>query len=84
MSSPQELMDLLNHRIVSIDTSLDLAKSKPVVILEKAEIAKLLKQFEIRNETWIALKFNDSIFIIWRELVFLYLENPSDNKLQNK
>jgi hypothetical protein len=36
---------------------------------------KLLRQLEIMRETWIALKFNDEIFVVWKELVFLYLKN---------
>lgn len=39
---------------------------------------KLLRQFEIMRETWIALKFNDTIFVIWKELIFLYSKNPEN------
>jgi hypothetical protein len=66
----QECINLLNHRVVEIDTTPDLTKSKPLVILNQEEIGKLLRQFEIMRETWIALKYNDTIFIIWRELIF--------------
>ena len=79
MTSCQDALQLLNHRLIEIDTTPDFTASKPVVIFKKEEIGKLLRQFEIMKETWIALKFNDSIFIVWKELVFLYLEKSSDD-----
>jgi hypothetical protein len=78
MESCQSFIDLLNHRLIEVNTSPDLSKSNPVVISKQEEIGKLLRQFEIRGETWIALKFNDTIFVIWKELIFLYTENQKD------
>ena len=80
MNSCYDLIDLLNHRLVEIDSAPDLSKSKPVMIHKQNEIAKFLKQFEIMKETWIALKCNDNIFVIWKELVFLYLKENCENK----
>lgn len=65
-----DLIELLNHRLVEVDTTPDLNKTKPVVILKQEEILKLLRQLEINRETWIALNYNDTIFIIWRDLIF--------------
>jgi len=76
----RDLIDLLNHRLVEIDTTPDLSKFKPVVILKREEVAKLLKQFEIMRETWIALKYNETIFVIWRGLMFSTQEIVSKNK----
>ena len=43
-------IDLLNHRLVKIDSTPDLSKSKLVVIHKQEEIGKLLKQLEIMRE----------------------------------
>ena len=80
MNSIRNQIDLLNHRLVEIDSTPDLIKSKPVMIHKQEEIGKLLKQFEIMRETWIALKFNNEIFVVWKELVFLYLKENCENK----
>ena len=76
----QRFIDLLNHRLIEINTTPDLSKSKLIVISKPREIGKLLKQLEIMRETWIALKFNDEIFVVWKELVFLYLNENCENK----
>ena len=73
-------IDLLNHRLVKIDSTPDLSKSKLCVIHKQEEIGKLLKQFEIMNENWIALNFNNEIFVVWKELVFHYLSGKRENK----
>ncbi|MGD0978035.1 MAG: hypothetical protein ABR962_02720 [Candidatus Bathyarchaeia archaeon] len=80
----QNSIDILNQRLVEIDTTPDLTKSKPVVILKKEEIAKLIGQFEMMKETWIALKFNDTIFVIWKELIFLFLKDHENELCQEK
>jgi hypothetical protein len=80
-SSSHDLIELLNNRLVEVDTTPDLNKTKPVVVLKQEEIAKLLRQFEINRETWIALKFNETIFVIWKELIFLHIRENCENKL---
>ena len=81
VKSWQRFIDLLNNRLIEINTAPDLSKSKLVVIIKPEELGKLLKQLEIMRETWIALKFNDEIFVVWKELVFLYLKENCENKL---
>jgi len=85
MTTRQDVLQLLTHRLIEVDTSPDFTASKPIVIFKKEEIGKLLRQFEIMKEKWIALKYTDSIFIVWRKMVFLYLEkSPNDDSLAVK
>lgn len=84
MTTCQNSTDILNQKLIEIDTTPDLRKSKPVVILKKEEIAKLIGQFEMMKETWIALKFNDTIFVIWKELIFLFLKDRENELCQEK
>ena len=79
MKTWQKFIDQLNHRLIEINAEPDLNKTKPVIINKKEEIGKLLKQFEINRQTWIALKYNDKIFVVWKDLVFLYLQNSMDS-----
>ena len=65
-----ELTELLSAKIVEIDTIPDLKKFKPVVLLKHVEVVKLLKQLQEMSEVWLALKYNETIFIIWREFIF--------------
>ena len=80
MNSCHIQINLLNHRLVEIDSTPDLRKTRPAVIHKQEEIGKLIKQLEIMRETWIALKFNDEIFVVWKDLVFLYLKENRENK----
>lgn len=75
----QRYIDLLNHRLIEINTRPELSKSKLIVISKPVEIGKLLKQMEIMRETWIALKFKNEIFVIWKEIVFLCLKENCKN-----
>ncbi|MGA2308220.1 MAG: hypothetical protein ABSG57_01565 [Candidatus Bathyarchaeia archaeon] len=78
MTSCQDSTDLLNQRLVEIDTTPDLSKSKPVVTLKQEEIDKLIRQFEMMKEAWIALKFNETICVIWKDLIFLFSTNREE------
>ena len=80
MNSFHNQIDLLNHRLVEINSTLNLGNTRPVVIHKQEEIGKLLKQLEIMRENWIALKFNDEIFVVWNELVFHYSNEKSENQ----
>ena len=77
----QSFIDQLNHRLIEINNAPNLSKSTLVIISKPEELGKLLKQLEIMRETWLALKFNDEIFVVWKELVFLYLKENRENKL---
>lgn len=68
----RDLIELMNGRLIEVDNTPDLSKTKPIILLRQEELSKLLKQFEINKETWIALKFNETIFIVWKELIFLH------------
>ncbi len=81
MSTCEQFIDLLNNRIIEVDTTPDLLKYKPVVILKEEQLGKLLEQFEIMHETWIALKFNETVFVIWKELIFLFVRKSNENEL---
>lgn len=76
----QKFIDQLNNRLIEINTEPNLSKSKPIIIHKQEEIGKLIKQLEIMRETWIALKFNDKIFVVWKEIIFLYLKENRENK----
>lgn len=80
MTSFNNQINILNNRLVEVDATPDLSKSKPVIIHKQEEIGKLLKQLEIMRENWIALKFNDEIFVVWNELVFHYSNEKSENQ----
>lgn len=80
MKTWQKFIDQLNNRLIEINSEPDLNKTKLVIINKKEEIGKLLKQFEINRQTWIALKWNDKVFVVWKELVFLYLNEKCENK----
>lgn len=64
---------MFDGRLVEVDTTPDLDKYKPIVILKIQEFAKLVKNLHDMKEPWIAMKFNDSIFLVWREMVFLHM-----------
>jgi len=76
------VMPLLAKKLVEVDATPDLSKHKPVVILKPEEFAKLLTNLDDMKEPWIAMKFNDTIFVVWNELIFLHVtcngeEEPS-------
>ena len=75
MEPCQDCMELLKRKLVEIDTTPDLSRYKPIVMLKQGEFGKLLAQLENMNEAWIAMKFNDTIFVVWNELIFLYVAN---------
>jgi len=82
MSKCENELPLLAKKLVEIDATPDLSKHKPIVILKQEEFAKLLTNLETMKEPWIAMKFNDTIFVIWNELIFLHVicngkEEPS-------
>ena len=82
MNACERVMPLLAKKLVEVDATPDLSKHKPVVILKPEEFAKLLTNLETMKEPWIAMKFNDTIFVIWNELIFLHVvcngeEEPS-------
>lgn len=71
MNTPKKC-SLLNQHIIEVDSTPSFANVKPVTILESGEFAKLLTSLERMKEPWLALKFNDLIFIVWKGLVFLH------------
>jgi len=76
------VMPLLAKKLVEVDATPDLSKHKPVVILKPEEFAKLLTNLDDMKEPWIAMKFNDTIFVVWNELILLHVtcngeEEPS-------
>lgn len=73
MEACQNRLQILGQKLIEIDTTPDLSKYKPVVILKQEEFAKLLTNLETMKEPWIAMKFNDIIFLVWKELIFLYV-----------
>ena len=73
MEACQNRLQILGQKLIEIDTTPDLSKYKPVVILKQEEFAKLLTNLETMKEPWIAMKFNDTIFLVWKELIFLYV-----------
>jgi len=70
-------MPISKEALVEIDALPDLSKRKPIVILEESELVKLMSNLKSQKEPWIAMRFNDSIFVVWRELVFLHPLNSS-------
>ncbi|MEM3629559.1 MAG: hypothetical protein QXU46_06265 [Candidatus Bathyarchaeia archaeon] len=66
-------MPLLAKKLVEVDATPDMSKHKPVVILKQEEFAKLLTNLESMKEPWIAMKFNDTIFVVWNDLIFLHV-----------
>ncbi|MGB9693930.1 MAG: hypothetical protein ACPLYF_03715 [Fervidobacterium sp.] len=82
MNACESVMPLLAKKLVEVDATPDLSKHKPVVILKPEEFTKLLTNLDDMKEPWIAMKFNDTIFVIWNELIFLHVtcngeEEPS-------
>ncbi|MGB9756166.1 MAG: hypothetical protein ACPLVJ_00070 [Candidatus Bathyarchaeales archaeon] len=81
MSEHESVTPLLTKKLIEVDATPDLSKHKPVVILKPEEFAKLLTNLDDMKEPWIAMKFNDTIFVIWNELIFLHVisgeEEPS-------
>ena len=75
MSGGENGLQILGEKLVEVDTTPDLTKYKPVVILRKEEFAKLLARLETMKQPWIAMKFNDTIFVVWKELIFLHVEH---------
>jgi hypothetical protein len=76
---------LLAKKLIEVDATPDLSKHKPVVILKWEEFEKLLKNLESMKEPWIAMKFNDTIFVVWNELIFLHVTcNDKDKPLKEE
>ena len=73
MSACKYGLPVLEKKIVEVDSTPDFSKYKPIVILKREELAKLLMLLEAMKEPWIAMKFNDTIFVMWREIFFLYM-----------
>jgi hypothetical protein len=73
MSKCENELPLLAKKLVEIDATPDLSKHKPIVIFKQEEFAKLLTNLENMKEPWIAMKFNDTIFVVWNELIFLHV-----------
>jgi len=73
MNACERVMPLLAKKLVEVDATPDLSKHKPVVILKPEEFVKLLTNLETMKEPWIAMKFNDTIFVVWKELIFLHV-----------
>jgi hypothetical protein len=73
MSKCENELPLLAKKLVEIDATPDLSKHKPIVILKQEEFAKLLTNLENMKEPWIAMKFIDTIFVVWNELIFLHV-----------
>jgi hypothetical protein len=74
MSSLREKLPIRDEKLIEIDNTPDLSQHKPIVILKREEFVKLLTNLEVLKESWIAMRFNDSIFVVWRELIFLHVE----------
>jgi len=65
-------LSMLDGKLVEVDTTPDLDKYKPIVILRVQEFERLVTNLRAMKEPWIAMKFNNSIFLVWREMVFLH------------
>ncbi|MCW4028351.1 MAG: hypothetical protein NWE92_01725 [Candidatus Bathyarchaeota archaeon] len=61
-----------SERIIKIDATPDLNKYKPIVILSPKEFTKLIHLLDSMKTSWLAMKFNNNIFLFWGELVFLH------------
>jgi hypothetical protein len=78
MSSRGGKLPIPGEKLIEVDTMPDL--SKPIVILKREEFVKLLMNLGVLDESWIAMKFNDNVFVAWRELIFLHVEsNPAEH-----
>lgn len=73
MGACQNRLQILRQKLIEIDSTPDLSKYKPVVILKEEELAKLLTQLEAVKAPWIVMKFNDTILVVWNELIFLHV-----------
>lgn len=73
MNACRNGLQILGQKLIEIDSTPDLSRYKPVVILREEELAKLLTQLEAMKEPWIAMQFSDTIFLVWKELIFLYV-----------
>lgn len=65
-------IELLNQRPILVSKKPLLSKLDKIILDEKADIIRILTQLEVRNETWIALKYRQKIFLIWNDLVFVF------------
>lgn len=85
MNTNEGNTSLLAKKLIEVDATPDLSKHKPVVILKQEEFAKLLTNLESMKEPWIAMKFNDTIFVVWNDLIFLHVicdakDEPSEEE----
>jgi hypothetical protein len=81
MEAYESGLPLLTKKLIEVDATPDLSKHKPVVILKKEEFAKLLTNLDDMKEPWIAIKFDDTIFVIWNGLIFLHVICSSKEEL---
>lgn len=79
-----EITKIRKERLIEIDATPDLNKYKPIVILKREEFTKLVNHLDTMKTSWLAMKFNKSIFLFWGELVFLhslsYAEESEDSR----
>lgn len=61
-----------HEKIIEIDATPDLIKYKPIVILKEEEFAKLINVLNCMKTAWLAMRFNNTIFLFWGDLVFLH------------
>jgi len=85
MNVQESSIPLLAKKLIEVDATPDLSKHKPVVIFKQEEFEKLLTNLESMKEPWIAMKFNDTIFVVWNELIFLHVAcNYKDEPLKEE
>ena len=72
IANPGGKLKIHHEKIIEIDATPDLIKYKPIVILKEEEFAKLINVLNCMKTAWIAMRFNNTIFLFWGDLVFLH------------
>jgi len=61
-----------HEKIIEIDATPDLIRYKPIVILKEEEFAKLINVLNCMKTAWLTMRFNNTLFLFWGNLVFLH------------
>jgi hypothetical protein len=68
----RDFPEAISRKLIEVSVEPDLTKLKPIVIIRQDELVKLLTQIEGMKKPWLAMKYNDAIYIIWNRLLCVF------------
>ena len=84
MIAYQDLPEALRCKIIEVVSVPDLTTIRPPIKLGLDEVPKLMLQITVLKKPWLAMKFNENIFIILCGLIFLCTSESEINAFQRE